>query len=110
MKDIIYEANLGVIEELLNELRVNLSGSLKEDINSDKVLKSRVYTLKIKMSRGLSAGERSSLKTSLVKARGSPESSLAFFTEWAIFLRHFNSNIMSFNKSKHISPPNISLT
>ena len=40
MKDIIYEANLGVIEELLNELRVNLSGSLKEGINSDKVLKS----------------------------------------------------------------------
>lgn len=30
MKDIIYEANLGVIEELLNELGVNLSGSLKE--------------------------------------------------------------------------------
>lgn len=108
MKDIIYEANLGVIEELLNELRVNLSGSLKKDINSDKVLKSRVYTLKV--SRGLSAGERSSLKASLVKARGSPESRLAFFTEWAIFLRHFNSNIRSFNKSKRILPPNISLT
>lgn len=30
MKDLIYEANLGVTEELLNELRVNLSGSLKE--------------------------------------------------------------------------------
>lgn len=30
MKDLIYEANLEVTEELLNELRVNLSGSLKE--------------------------------------------------------------------------------